>query len=250
MTRATVVGAEPRARARAGPRGLKPAARSAARLHLELGPTCYRDFIGTNVHNAAMVLAAEVGHRFATGATLANPLGISVTIMTVDGFLVFGRRSDKVACHAGFLHTIGGMLEEPDRRDDGGYDIFGAAARELHEELGTYEEEVREMIVAGLLRDRMLHQPELLFEAASTLTRDNLKSRFDPTMADHQHTGIEFVHDDPEAIIPFIEQAAPVTPIAQAAMLLHGRHNWGVTWYEQTCYVLYGEMPPVLNAER
>ena len=102
------------------------------------------------------------------------------------------------------------------------------------------------MIAAGLVRDRALHQPELLFEATSILTRDDLRKRFDPQLSHAEHTAIEFVHDDPDAIIPFLERAAPVTPVAQAAMLLHGRYNWGADWYEQACYVLYGEMPPVM----
>lgn len=220
-------------------------AASPGRLELTLGPTCYRDFIGTNVHNAATVAGENP-------AALANPLGVSVTLTTRDGYLAFGRRSRRVANHAGFLHAFGGMLEEADRCAKG-YDVFGSAARELREELGISEEELQEisvaMTVGGLVRDGTWHQPELLFEATTPMTRSDLRTRFDPALGEGEHTAIEFVHDDPDSIMPFIEQSAPVTPIAQAAMLLHGRHNWGVTWYEQTCYVLYGELPPVLNAE-
>lgn len=214
---------------------------SPGRLELKLGPTCYRDFVGTNVHNAAMVEAENPD-------ALANPLGVSITLTTRDGYLAFGRRSRRVANHAGFLHAFGGMLEEADRCAKG-YDVFGSAVRELCEELGIRKEELEEMTVGGLVRDGTWHQPELLFEATTPMTRSDLSTRFDPASGEAEHTAIEFVHDDPDAIMPFIERATPVTPIAQAAMLLHGRHSWGVTWYEQTCYVLYGELPRVLNAE-
>lgn len=208
-------------------------------LQLELGSTCYRDFIGTNVHDSAMV-------REINPAALANPLGISVTLITRDGYLVYGRRSDRVACHAGFLHTFGGMLEAADR-DENGYDIFGSAVRELHEETGIKQDEITDIVTSGLVRDTWLYQPELLFEATVALTRKELSDRFNPALSNGEHTGIEFVHDDPDAVVLLIEQAKPIAPVAQAALLLHGRHNWGAEWYEQTCYVLYGDLPSVVR---
>jgi 8-oxo-dGTP pyrophosphatase MutT (NUDIX family) len=208
-----------------------------AQLHLELGPTCYRDFLGTNLHHAATVSRTGEQH-------LANPLGISSTVITRDGFLVFGRRSARVAFHAGHLHTFGGLLEASDRDADGRFDVFGAAIRELTEELGVRKDEIDEIIVAGLVRDRNILQPELLFEATLNLSRAELTARFDPTLPDQEHTRLEFVHDEPEAIVPFVRRSAPVAPVAAAAMLLHGRHAWGTDWYEQSCYVLFGELPP------
>ncbi len=205
-------------------------------LHLELGPTCYRDFLGTNLHNTATVLRVGKQH-------LANPLGISSTVITRDGFLVFGRRSGRVAFHAGYLHTFGGLLEPSDKDAEGRFDVFGAAMRELVEELGVRKNEIVEIIVAGLVRDRGILQPELLFEATLTLSRAELTARFDPTLPDQEHTGLEFVHDEPEATITFLQRSALIAPVAAAAMLLHGRHAWGTDWYEQSCYVLFGELP-------
>ncbi len=205
-------------------------------LHLELGPTCYRDFLGTNLHHAATV--SRTG-----GQALSNPLGISSTVITRDGFLVFGRRSGRVAFHAGYLHTFGGLLESSDRDSQGRFDVFGAAIRELTEELGVHRDEIVEIIVAGLVRDRSILQPELLFEATLTLSRAELMARFDPALLDQEHTGLEFVHDEPEAIVPFVRRSTLVAPVAAAAMLLHGRHAWGTDWYEQSCYVLFGELP-------
>jgi 8-oxo-dGTP pyrophosphatase MutT (NUDIX family) len=171
-------------------------------------------------------------------------LGISSTVMTRDGFLVFGRRGDRVAFHAGHLHTFGGLLEPSDRNTSGRFDVFGAAIRELVEELGVRRDEVVEFLVTGLVRDRSILQPELLFEANLTLSRAELTARFDPTLPGQEHTGLEFVHDEPEATVAFLRRSTPVAPVAAAAMLLHGRHAWGADWYEQSCYVLYGELPP------
>jgi hypothetical protein len=212
-------------------------------LHLELGPSCYRDFLGTNLHNTATVLRIGEDH-------LSNPVGISSTVMTRDGSLVFGRRGLRVAFHAGHLHTFGGLLEPSDRDADGRLDVFAAVVRELCEELRVNRDEIAEVVLAGLVRDRMILQPELLFEATLTLTRAALAARFDPASPDQEHTGWEMVHDEPEAIVPFLRRSAPVAPVAAAAMLLHGRHFWGNDWYEQSCYVLFGELPPDYVAHR
>lgn len=211
-------------------------------LHLTLGPTCYRDFVGTNLHNAQQVAGLDP-------KALGDPLGISVLPVTRDGYLVLGRRSQLVICHAGFLHCFGGMLEESDRRADG-YDVFGGALRELREELGIKTNEVSNIMTMGLVRDHALRQPELLFDANIKLSRAEVAARFASTLADGEHSAIEFVYDDPASITTFMQRTNDVTPVAQAALLLHGQHDWGEAWFEQTCYLLYGELPPLQTTKR
>ena len=205
-------------------------------LHLTLGPTCYRDFLGTNLHQAASVLATAPH-------CLADALGISATVITGDGFLVLGRRGPRVAFHAGYLHSFGGLLESADRREDGGFDIFGAARRELSEELAIPAEEITEMVIVGLVRDREIHQPELVFDVTVTLARAALAGRFASAHLEPEHVAVECVHDDPEAILPFLQRTPRVTPVAQAALLLHGLQSWGAAWFEQACYLQYGDLP-------
>ncbi len=205
-------------------------------LHLRLGPTTYREFVGTNGR-----LAARLPEQGSDG--LADPLGLSATVLTRDGYLAFGRRSDRVNYYAGYIHTFGGMLEEADRLVAGGYDVFGSMRRELQEELHLDEAAVTGLIVTGLIRDQELQQPELLFEVSASLKRSDLAERWQKASEWEEHTGIEFVFDEPEAVLAFLLQQGRLAPVAQAALLLHGRHGWGTEWYEQTCFVLYGEIP-------
>ena len=205
-------------------------------LHLTLGDTSYRDFLGTHARHLATVLAAGAEH-------LANPLGTSALIATSDGYLALGRRGDRVTLHAGYLHTFGGMLEAADRAADGSYDVFGAIRRELREELALHDAELQELVISGLVRDTALAQPELLFDVTLALTRSDLEERFAPALSGGEHVAVAFLLDEPEAAVRFIEQAAPITPVAQAALVLHGRHQWGTDWYEASCYVLYGAVP-------
>ncbi len=41
------------------------------------------------------------------------------------------------------------------------------------------------------------------------------------------------------------QRSQPVVPVAAGAMMLHGAANWGRDWYENTAYVLFGELPPL-----
>lgn len=205
-------------------------------LTLILGPTNYRDFVGTNLYNGHLV--ATLGDAF-----FSNALGTSATVITRDGYLLYGRRNDKVAYHGGYLHTFGGTVETSDRTPDGTYDVFAAVRRELREELSLADEEIGEVVCTGLARDHQIHQPELLFDVQVNMTRRELVARFD-AHADPEHVAIESCLDEPESIAPFVTGAGLIAPVAVAAMLLHGRGCWGHDWYENTSYVLFGEMPP------
>ncbi|RJP36806.1 MAG: hypothetical protein C4547_06695 [Phycisphaerales bacterium] len=207
-----------------------------ARLHLVVGPTCYRDFVGTNLFNAAAVRA--VGEAY-----LADPVGVSSTAITSDGYLLFGRRNDRVAYHPGYLHTFGGALEEPDRLEAGGYDPFLAALRELCEELAIVAEEVSDLSCIGIVRDASLRQPEVLFDATLKLTRDEVLARFDRGAEQQEHSAIEWLFDGPDEVVPFLERSVRVAPILEGALMLHGRLNWGQDWYEQACLLRYGGLP-------
>lgn len=204
-------------------------------LRLRLGDTCYRDFLGTNVLNAAEV--AKIDPEL-----FSNAVGTSATVRTRDGLLVLGRRSERVAFHGGYLHSFGGMLESADRRSDG-YDIFGGVKREVMEELGVNDGEIGDVVLIGLVRDRTILQPEILFDLDVTMNRAELSERFDPQLSDGEHSAIEFVPDDPDAVVRFLLQAKPIAAVAQAGLLLHGKHQWGKHWYDQSCHLLYGSLP-------
>ena len=194
-------------------------------VRFRLGHTSFREFIGTHV--AHMEGTAIVGAEH-----LANPLGISALPITTDGFIVLGRRGFGVRVHGGCLHPFGGMLEAADLRPDGSYDIFGSAARELGEELGLAGDEITELAIVGLIRDRALDQPELVFDASLRLSRSQLEAKFDGDFSDAEHTRIEFVPDDRASFVPFLADADLVTPVALGALLVHGRHRWGTLWFE------------------
>jgi len=205
-------------------------------LSFLFGPTTYREFFGTNLFGASE--AAVAGE-----ACMANPLGVSAVVSTRDGFLVVGRRSDRVAFHAGYVHTIGGMLDEQDRAANGQFDLFGCIRRETCEELGLTPAQVGDVRQIGLVKDTAIHQPELLFDVSVADSRAELEDRFVPSLSGGEHSELLFVRDDPESVAAFLRQVDQMAPVAQAAVLLHGRRLWGIGWYERLCTALFSQVP-------
>ncbi len=204
-------------------------------LTLTLSPTCYRDFVGTNLSRVYHELSVE-------NKIFADALGISVVPVTADGFIVFGLRNNSVMYHAGWIHTIGGMLEEKDRESQN-VDVVGCGLRELNEELLVKHKECQPLCVIGLACDTSMRQPELMLATQLSITKQDIEKRFDCGALEQEHVKLVFVPDTPDEIIPFICRSPQLTPIAQAALLMHGYHHWGQEWYEQTCLLLYDSLP-------
>lgn len=196
-------------------------------LRLRLGPTCYRDFVGTNLYGRDWLERAG-WERF------ANPVGTTATLVTADGLVCYGRRSGRVAFHGGHVHTFGGALEGQDLGPDGSIDPWAALRRELAEELGLRAEELVEPACVGLIRDHQILQPELLFEAGLTLTADELARRWAGAESRDEHEALVTLPDGPEAALPFLRGCGPIAPAAVGALLLHGRRRWGEAWFEET----------------
>lgn len=195
-------------------------------LHLTVGPTCYRDFVGTNLFNHHRV--GEFGwERF------SNPVGTTATLVTADGRIVYGRRSDRVAYHPLHVHTFGGALEAADRQTDGRIDAFDSVLRELHEELGLRVDEVLDLAAVAIVRDTEIMQPELLFEARVPLTLEQLIARWQTAESRDEHSELVWMAHAPQAVLEFIRTCGPIAPVAIAGLLLWGRARWGQAWYEQ-----------------
>ncbi|XP_041099369.1 uridine diphosphate glucose pyrophosphatase NUDT22 [Polyodon spathula] len=81
-------------------------------LRLQLGLTCYRDFMGTNWAPWAAVLQqrglAELGD---SQGYLAEPLGVGAMLLTADDSFVFLKRSERVGEAPGKIDIPGGHPE-------------------------------------------------------------------------------------------------------------------------------------------
>ncbi len=198
---------------------------------IEVGPTDYAAFIGTNyLHHAR---ADEFGWEL-----FSNPVGTSATLITADGWLVFGRRNERVACLPGYVHNFGGGLEADEKRPDGTFDGFASIRRELDEELGLKAGDIEQLVCLGLIRDAQIRQPELIFDAQVRLTRADLASRIGSD--DHEHAAIAACRDEPNAILPFLGNTERIAPVTVGSICLHGRRRFGPVWYDSTRKLMAG----------
>ncbi|NP_001006069.1 uridine diphosphate glucose pyrophosphatase NUDT22 [Danio rerio] len=81
-------------------------------VKLQLGLTCYKDYLGTNWSREAEKLQSHGRNEcLDPQAFLSQPLGVGAVLATADGDVVLLRRSQKVAEAAGLLDIPGGHPE-------------------------------------------------------------------------------------------------------------------------------------------
>lgn len=174
-----------------------------ASLHLNLSDTSYKVFLGTNLSHPH--LADQYGPE-----VLANPVGVSVGLVTNDNWMLLGVRNGKVAYYPSRIHPFAGSLEPAE-----GGDVFAAAARELEEELSLKRDELRELTLVGIVADATIRQPELIFRARTSLKRSEVEARLDPA----EHSAIFAIEANPQSLLRTAMDPR-LTPVATAAITL------------------------------
>ncbi len=193
-------------------------------LHLTLGPTSFKSFVGTNMTQANL--------RYLHGVeAMANPLGVSAAVTTHDGFLVLGRRSDRVMYNAGRIHPIGGMVEPA---GNGGQppDPFETIRRELRDELNIEPDMIKQITCIGLVREKPIVQPELIFDITVDVDAPAVRHLARTAVEADEHEDLVLLMDYPSSVITFLDRhGQELTPVAMAALLLHGLRRWGSGWF-------------------
>ena len=182
-----------------------------SRLRLELSMTTYRVFLGTNLH----------GPRDLPTETLASPVGVSPALQTCDGFLLFGRRNQRVAYYPHRLHPFSGALEPPP--NGGNVDIFEECRRELAEELNLAASEIPQVELMGIVEDARIRYPELILHARTNLSREDVTARLNAA----EHDGLVAVPAEPACIEVALSDAA-YTPVGRAALTLFAHQCLGL----------------------
>jgi 8-oxo-dGTP pyrophosphatase MutT (NUDIX family) len=176
---------------------------SPERLDLTLSRSSYRPFLGTNLYNARLADIYGVD-------VLANPVGLSTALQTSDGYLLLGRRNDSVAYYPNRVHPFAGALEphEP-------LNVFEDIRRELREELHLDVADIEAIRCVGLVEDRSLRQPELIFIASTARTKGELERQLDRT----EHIAVYAVQADRSAVEHAMRDLL-LTPVAVASLAL------------------------------
>jgi hypothetical protein len=186
-------------------------------LELELSPTSYRIFWGTNLNNSW--LAGKYGV-----ASLANAVGLSCALESADGFLMLGQRNASVAYYPSRVHPFAGALEPA-----GKMDVFAETRRELNEELGLGGEDISGLACMAIVEDVSIAQPELVFSAKTTRTRSQLEKNMDAA----EHDSLVAIERTGENVELSLRDPA-MTPVALGTILLWGREHFGPEWFDAT----------------
>ena len=222
-------------------------------LHIDVGATDYKSFLGTNLRRGDSI--DSIGwSRF------ANAIGVSALIVSrADSLsvrqILLGHRSQNVVDQPGFIHTFGGALDTADRGADGTIDVFAAVTRELCEELSIAATDIAQLTGLGLVHDRFIWQPELVFAAHLDMPADEVERRVDCASDSAEHDAVERIDDRKEPLGQFIaahcglarDSSVPhpsaslkggahvpptptATPVALSALWLHGCQQFGDGW--------------------
>jgi len=197
--------------------------RDGAKLNLSIGLTGYREFLGTNAFNSNLI------HKYGQ-EVLANPVGISATIISSDGYVLLGLRSSNVMLCPGCIHPIGGIMDAPEQLS-GSADPFAAMAGELEQEIALVKGSIRQIVCIGLVRDKKTVQPELIFDVHTDVDVATIRQNHLQAVDADEHSELITMRDHPAIVVDFLsENRSRMTPIAQASLLLHGLRHWGSGW--------------------
>ena len=187
------------------------------RLELTVAPSTYREFVGTNLDPE---LKPDVAGGDLPWSHFGNAMGTSSVLVTKEGAVVVGRRSTTVVGYAGALHSFGGMLEAVDL-EAGAVDVFRSLERELREELGLRDEEIESPVMEGIILEPLIHQPEMIFHVRTSLTFQELQSRWKSAESGDEHDELLAFEEAPADPEGEFARLAPVSPIGRAALALY-----------------------------
>ena len=196
----------------------------AGTLEMTLGETTYKEVVGTNFTNAQL--------RYVHGPeVLANPLGVSAAVVSNDGYVLLGQRSQKVFLNAGMIHPVGGTVTPP-KTPDQTPSPFDSMTKELTEELGLNSETITRNVCLGMVRAKPIVQPEMVFEVRLNANVGAIRAAATDATDGFEHDELVAIRNDPAAMVTYIEKnVSQLTPVAMATLLLLGQRHWGMGWF-------------------
>jgi hypothetical protein len=120
------------------------------------------------------------------------------------------------------IHPFAGALEPRDAMD-----LFAGVRRELAEELGFTSSDIADIRCTGVAEDLSIRQPELIFRVLSRRTRAQIEATVDRT----EHHASWSIPATRAGIDAALEDAAAITPVGIAALLLWGRVRFGEDYF-------------------
>lgn len=189
------------------------------RLSLALSDMDFRSCIGTGTNR---FLAAF------PRAPQANPLTVSIALVTIDGQIVLEKRSRTDARRREY-HVIAGFMEQESDASDSHPNPFETLRREVREELGLILD--GPLCATGLVR--AVYGSELCFRCRLPISFEHLLEIKANGETDCEIDVLQALEDSPSAVASFLARhTTDFVPSGRACLLLYGREAYGETWYD------------------
>jgi hypothetical protein len=194
------------------------------RLRITLSDIDFRSCIGSGTKQ----FVAAFPH-----APQANPLSVSVALVTVDGRIVLEKR-DRIDARRRKYHVIAGFMERDVDAPDSQPNPFDTLRREVREELGLILD--GPLYGSGLVRS--VYGSELCFYSRLPVSFERLLEIKANSETDSEIDVLEAVDDTPAAVASFLERhTIDFVPSGRACLLLYGREAYGERWYHSIANV-------------
>lgn len=136
-------------------------------IRIDVSSTSYRIVVGTHFAHP------DVVDRFGPEVA-ARPIGVSSGVISADGKLLLGVRSEKLAYYPGRVHPFAGSMSDLPVPN-----IVADAMREVREELNIAAQEPMSIRMVGLVEDLHMRHPEALFLVRLSIDEHELRQRLD-----------------------------------------------------------------------
>ncbi len=201
-------------------------------LHLVLGDTGYKEYVTTRVSEFAQGRKRE---------ELGNALSVCSVVETSDGYILLDKRQG-VDVYVGRYHVIGGFFErDRDSSISQQPDPFGAIRREILEETGILQSDIREQFCLGVVYDTATPHAEMCF-----LTRLNipLAEVFKRIPEEDEIKQLETLFVTKESLRDFLlRNHGNISATGEPNLLMYGSVRFGGEWFEEMMRYLIETSP-------
>lgn len=194
-------------------------------LHLVLGDGSYKEYVTTRES------------AFWTGRPreeLGNVLAVCSVVETSDGYILLDKRQG-VDGYVGRYHVIGGFFERdldiqataPSAMPD----PFRAIRREIREETGIRQADIREQYCLGVVYDLTMPHGEMCFLTRLHIPLAEVQTRVPEEQEIQQ---LRSLHITQESLTSFLRtHHGNISPTGEPNLLLYGALLFGERWFEE-----------------
>lgn len=202
-------------------------------LHLVLGDGSYKEYVTTREP------------AFSTGRSrteLGNVLAVCSVVETSDGYILLDKRQG-VDGYVGRYHVIGGFFERDldthtfaspagmETAATPAPEPFRAIRREIREETGIQQDDIREQYCLGVVYDLTMPHGEMCFLTRLHIPLAEVQTRIPEEQEIQQ---LRTLHVTRESLTTFLHtHHGNISPTGELNLLLYGALLYGEDWFEE-----------------